>query len=220
MLIQVDDAVKVMDSKVPGAAYGYQSQQYGQPVNPSQYGNQPQQYGDSSRRYGNDNGNYSSYGNSSYYNANSPYGSYQYDSQAGAPSQYGSQYGSLYSGSSQYGAPSSQYGMPYGASNSSQYGMPYGAASSSQYGSQMRYDGQDQKQAGASQHSDSRMAEQIQNDLRRDNKFSNISVSANEGYVTLKGTVANQNDKNALEQRIRGMQGVQNVNNQVTVKNS
>ena len=175
-----------------------------------------------------------------YGNAGLPY-DYQ------APQQYGNQYsnqygyqgqqygnpGQQYGNSQQYGNPGQQYGnsqqygyqgQQYGSSTPSSYqGSQYG--SSQQYGNgdnsmtPLRY-GQDQKQAGYPQHSDSRMAEQLQEALRNDpsNKYSNISVSVNEGYVTLKGSVANQNDKAALEQRVRGMPGVQNVNNQVTVK--
>jgi len=40
----------------------------------------------------------------------------------------------------------------------------------------------------------------------------------NNGNVTLTGTIPSQDDKNNLEQKVREMDGVQNVNNQVTVQ--
>jgi osmotically-inducible protein OsmY len=50
--------------------------------------------------------------------------------------------------------------------------------------------------------------------------FESVNVSANNGNVTLTGTVPTQDDKNSLEQKVRGMDGVQNVNNQVTVQHA
>ena len=150
-----------------------------------------------------------------YGNAGLPY-DYQAQQYGNAGQQYGNS-GQQYGNSGQqYGYQGQQYGSPqqYGNGNGNGNGSSYQGMAPLQYGNQ------DQKQAGSLQHSDSRMAEQLQDALRSDpsNKFSNISVSVNEGYVTLKGSVANQNDKAALEQRVRGMPGVQNVNNQVTVK--
>jgi hypothetical protein len=191
---------------------------YGQPGTDMYYQNQGQvqQY-----RQGQTHG-YQQYGNAGlpydyqapqhYGNAGQQYGNP--DSQSGQ--QYGNP-GQQYGNSQQYGYQGQQYGSPqqYGNGNGNGNGSSYQGMAPLQYGNQ------DQKQAGSPQHSDSRMAEQLQDALRSDpsNKFSNISVSVNEGYVTLKGSVANQNDKAALEQRVRGMPGVQNVNNQVTVKN-
>ncbi len=137
--------------------------------------------------------------------------------------QQGQQYGNAglpydYQAPQQYGNAGQQNGNPgqqYGNA-----GQQNGNGVSHQGMTPLQYGSQEQKQPGYPQHSDSRMAEQIQDTLRKDpsNKFSNISVNVNEGYVTLKGSVANQNDKAALEQRVREMPGVQNVNNQVTIK--
>lgn len=129
-------------------------------------------------------------------------------------------YGRCTSGSC--GQSGAYQGQPYnqgqGYGNSGQqYGNGNPAMAPLQYGSQAN-----NGQHGSPLHSDSRLAEQIQDSLRKDssNKYSNVTVNANNGYVTLRGEVASQNDKTAAEQKVRGMQGVQNVNNQLTVKNS
>lgn len=60
----------------------------------------------------------------------------------------------------------------------------------------------------------------IHNTLRNDqgSRFGNVSVRVNAGYVTLSGTVANQNDKNALEQLVLGIKGVNGITSRVTLK--
>lgn len=49
-------------------------------------------------------------------------------------------------------------------------------------------------------------------------KYDNVNVTVNSGIVTLTGAVASQDDKNALEEKVRGIPGVQSVNNQITIQ--
>jgi len=51
------------------------------------------------------------------------------------------------------------------------------------------------------------------------NKYNNITVQVSNGDVTLQGSVATQEDKDALEQQVRKINGVRNVINNVTVEN-
>lgn len=47
--------------------------------------------------------------------------------------------------------------------------------------------------------------------------FRSIQVSTSNGTVTLKGTIANDNEKNDLTRKIKGMNGVKDVDNQLEV---
>ena len=196
-----------------GAGYQdqqYQGQTYGQRYAPSS-SYQGQQYGVDSSYQGQTNGQ-----------RYAPSSSYQ-GQQYGVDSSYqGQTYGQRYAPSSsyqgqQYGVDSSYQGQTYGQQyegNASSQGQMQ--APSAQYGSSY-----DQTQSGAPQQNDQKLAAQIQDSIRKDasNKYNNVNVSVNNGYVTLRGTVANQKDKSALEQKVRGMPGVQSINNQITVQN-
>ena len=79
--------------------------------------------------------------------------------------------------------------------------------------------GSDQTITGSS--SDQQLALKIKNTLQSDlsNKYNSVTVSANNGYVTLRGSVATQDDKEALEKKISNMDEVKGVNNQLIVQN-
>ncbi len=51
------------------------------------------------------------------------------------------------------------------------------------------------------------------------NKYNNVNVQVHNGDVTLQGSVATQEDKDALEQQVRKIDGVRDVINNVTVEN-
>lgn len=80
---------------------------------------------------------------------------------------------------------------------------------------------QGQRFEGADQRVEKQLSTQeVQDSLRGMfvTKYNNVNASVNNGYVTLQGTVASQEDKNDLEQKVRKMDGVRGVNNQVTVQ--
>jgi osmotically-inducible protein OsmY len=173
---------------------------------------------------------------------------YYYGNQPGCPGNYqsgqqyydggqGSQYGYAqgyqspygYQGQQQYGQ--QQYGQQqYGqqAPNSPQYGQQFHKGSQpSSYGhqsqgSQKMYGNGSSYGAGGggSQNNDQRLTNQIQESLQSafTSKYNNVNAYVNNGYVTLKGSVPTQEDKSALEQKVRNMEGVKGVNNQVTVQ--
>lgn len=72
------------------------------------------------------------------------------------------------------------------------------------------------------QKADQQLAVSIKNELLKEptNKFVGVSVTAHNGYVTLRGSVPTQKDKDALEHRVSNMDGVRNVNNQLTIQNA
>lgn len=45
-----------------------------------------------------------------------------------------------------------------------------------------------------------------------------VTVDVDNGIVTLRGKVRNQNERSAIEQKIKNVQGVKNVNNQIEIK--
>lgn len=49
-------------------------------------------------------------------------------------------------------------------------------------------------------------------------KYDNVSVSVNNGNVVLTGSVASQDDKNSLEEKVRSVPGVKSINNQIRVQ--
>lgn len=67
---------------------------------------------------------------------------------------------------------------------------------------------------------DMQMQKKIQDSLRSSfsSKYNNVNAMVNNGTVTLTGTVATQDDKMDLEKKVRTMDGVQGVNNQITVQ--
>lgn len=128
-----------------------------------------------------------------------------YQGSSYAPQGYQGSYGSQgYEGS--YGS-QGQYSQGYQGSYGSQ---GYGNTSNENMDNSMNMN------------SDQKMAAQIKDDLKSmfSNKYNNVNVSVRNGQVTLQGSVATQDDKNSLEQKVRGMNGVQNVINQVNVQQS
>lgn len=91
-------------------------------------------------------------------------------------------------------------------------GQPYGQGQN-QYG-------QGQNGQGQNQNPDQKLSGQIQDSLRSafSTKYNNVKVSVNNGNVILQGTVPTQEDKTALEQKVRNMDGVRNIDNKVTVQ--
>lgn len=47
-----------------------------------------------------------------------------------------------------------------------------------------------------------------------------VSVSTTNGVVTLSGTVANSSEMSAIVRKVKGVNGVRSVNNQMTISNS
>ncbi|MFC2049199.1 BON domain-containing protein [Chlamydiota bacterium] len=69
---------------------------------------------------------------------------------------------------------------------------------------------------------DQTLTTQIQNAVKTAfwGKYKDVSITVNQGNVTLTGTVASQSDKDILEKLISKVPGVQGVTNQLTVKGS
>lgn len=126
--------------------------------------------------------------------------------------------GSYGYGDSNYGGCSGNQG-PYQQGQYGQYGQNQGSSSPWQYSQNQQGYGYGQS-GGTAIQNDQQLTSKIQDSIRSafSNKYNNVNVSVNNGNVTLTGTVASQDDKNNLEQKIRGMPGVQNVTNQVTVQ--
>lgn len=73
--------------------------------------------------------------------------------------------------------------------------------------------------------SDSPLVQRIKKSLASDNSFSgvnwdNIRITELNGTVTLRGPVTTQREKDDIESRIKGMVGVDKVENQLEVTNS
>ena len=202
---------------------GYQSQYYPQ-------SNQYYSGYSTSPSYG-----YQSYGTPSYGYQSYGTPSYDYQSQAQCPQQAQPQYqGQAYQGQAQQGQayqngqayqgdrsmPASSYqgqayqrenGMPASSYQGQAYQRDNGAPASSYQG-----------QPGAAQSNDQRLTADIQDSLRSrfSDKYNNVQVTVNNGNITLRGTVASEDDKADLEEKVRDMDGVRSVNNQVTIQNS
>jgi osmotically-inducible protein OsmY len=101
-------------------------------------------------------------------------------------------------------------GSSYGQNRGTSYGQDQGS----------RYGQQSQGFSGQEQGNDQKLNSDIRDSLRSrfSDKYSNVNASANNGTVTLTGTVATQEDKNDLDKKIRDFKGVRNVNNQVMVQ--
>lgn len=65
---------------------------------------------------------------------------------------------------------------------------------------------------------DQQLTNNIQDSLRSSNKYNHINATVNKGYVTLTGTVATPDDKMDLDKRVRNMEGVQGLDNQVMIQ--
>jgi len=75
-------------------------------------------------------------------------------------------------------------------------------------------------QQGQYPNEEQNFAKQIQDALYSDHsqRFNNVTVFVVNGYVSLLGVVSTQEDKGALEQKVRNMDGVRAINDQVTVQ--
>ncbi|MDX1950655.1 MAG: BON domain-containing protein [Verrucomicrobiota bacterium] len=78
----------------------------------------------------------------------------------------------------------------------------------------------------ATNNTDRELTRKVQSQLSRDtsgvhgplaSEVRNIEVTANQGKVTLKGSVRSEQDKNIVETRVREVQGVSSVDNQLTI---
>ena len=67
---------------------------------------------------------------------------------------------------------------------------------------------------------DMQLQGKVQDSLRSSfsSKYNNVNATVSKGYVTLTGTVATQDDKMDLDKKVRTMDGVQGVNNQIMVQ--
>ncbi len=108
--------------------------------------------------------------------------------------------------------PTSQSNQANPFSNQAYGDEPAGSAS---YG----YGASAQQGAQSGQSIQQQLTSRIQDAVRNlSDKYNNVNVSLNNGTVTLRGTVASQEDKSNLERLVRGLEGVLNVDNQVTVQ--
>lgn len=162
-----------------------------------------------------------------YYNSNQGYrGGYYYQDNSGyvpqgyyAPQGYqsqGYQYGQpRYPQVPQYGQPN--YNPNYQGPQGYDGPCPQGMTNQTQY--QSNTSGMQTSPSQMS--SDQKMTNLIQDAIRSStsNKYKNVHVRVNNGYATLTGNVATQDDKNALEQKVAAMSGIQGVDNQVIVQN-
>lgn len=64
---------------------------------------------------------------------------------------------------------------------------------------------------------DRALVKKIQTAIAGPDYTKNITVDVDNGIVTLRGKVRNQNEKFALDQKVKTIQGVRNVNNQIEV---
>jgi osmotically-inducible protein OsmY len=154
-------------------------------------------------------GNYG-YGDGSYSGCNSGQSTYQ----QGSYHPQG-QYGQYQSPQGQYGQYQGQYQQDQSFQGYNQPGYSQGQYSQNQQGY-----GYNQSGGNATQN-DQQLTSKIQDSLRSafSSKYNNVNATVNNGNVTLTGTVASQDDRNSLEEKVRGITGVQNINNQVRVQN-
>jgi len=113
-----------------------------------------------------------------------------------------------------------QQGMQY-QQGQQQPGMAPGQMQQCPQGQMQAQQGQQQPGMTSGQNQNpQQMGSKIQDSLHGtfSTKYNNVTASFNNGVVTLQGTVATQEDKNDLEQKVSKMDGVQSVNNQVTVQ--
>lgn len=91
-----------------------------------------------------------------------------------------------------------------------------------QQGQTMNGNHADQNYQGTNQYDDQTLTSRIQDSLSSTftNRYDNVTVTVNNGYVTLQGTVASQSDKDDLEKKVGSMDGVRGVKNQVTISQS
>lgn len=73
-------------------------------------------------------------------------------------------------------------------------------------------------QDSQNQTDDQKMTTDFQKYLKDSDKYSNVKATVSNGYVTLTGTVQTQEDKNAIEKKVRETKGVQGINSQITVQ--
>ena len=106
------------------------------------------------------------------------------------------------------------------SNNQNSYNQGYSNQGNYQQGYDQEQYPQGQSQNDSSQNSDQMLAKQIQDSLHGvfSNKYNNVNVSVNNGNVTLQGFVATQEDRTDLEQKVRAMNGVRGIDNQVIVQ--
>jgi osmotically-inducible protein OsmY len=115
--------------------------------------------------------------------------------------------------------PSTQYGQQPSTQYGQQSSTQYGQQPSTQYGQQQTYQTQ-QKSGSQKTVSDQEIHKEIHNELRPgwfSKGFPNVSFDVNNVNVILRGSVDSLENKNKIEKGVREIEGVRQVNNQITI---
>jgi osmotically-inducible protein OsmY len=192
---------------------GYQARPYGPQGGNWQGQDMNQQY-----RYNYDNGQQYNSGSSYYNNGSNLYGDEGSHYSKGNSSNY--QFGNDGDRYSSGSTPSYRYNS---SGNSSSYNSDDKKrstnGSSSSYGNSNSLWGDEDSATGSLQNNMQKLTSQLRDSLQKElSKYSNVKVILENGKITLKGTVPSQQEKDAIDQKLRRIPGAQNIDNQITIQ--